>query len=220
MKTVAAIHTAAPMVELTRRLFAEYLPGVRLFSIADDSLIQDVIRDGQVTAPTARRLTGYYCAAVDAGADLIFNTCSSVGEVADVAVDRVPVPIVKIDEAMAGQAVGQATRIGVLATLPTTLGPTLRLLQRKADALDKTVTLIEGLAQGAFAAVLAGDVTQHDALILKTAQQVARQVDLLVLAQGSMARMEQALQSNIGKPVIASPVPGVLDVKKTLARRC
>lgn len=218
MKTVAAIHTAAPMVETTRQLFAEYLPEVRLINIADDSLIQDVISDGQVTPQTARRLTSYYFAAVDAGADLIFNTCSSVGDIADLAADLVPVPIVKIDAAMAAQAVDQAARIGVLATLPTTLGPTLRLLRGKADAIDKTVTLIEGLAQGAFDAVLAGDRTLHDALILKAALQVARQVDLLVLAQGSMARMEHTLQGEIGKPVLTSPVLGVLDVKKTLAR--
>ncbi len=43
MKTVAAIHTAAPMVEPTKRLFAEHLPDVRLFNTADDSLIQKVI---------------------------------------------------------------------------------------------------------------------------------------------------------------------------------
>lgn len=218
MKTVAAIHTAAPMVEPTKQLFAEHLPEVRLFNIADDSLIQDVIRDERVTPQTARRLTGYYFAAVDAGADVIFNTCSSVGEIADRAVPLIPVPMVKIDDAMTAQAVQRATRIGVLATLPTTLGPTLRLLQRKADEIGKPLTLTEGLAVGAFAAVMAGDGARHDALILETAQRVADQVDLLILAQGSMARMEQVLQSQTGKPVLASPVLGVLDVKQALAR--
>ena len=66
MKTVAAIHTTTLMVEPTKRLFAEYVPHVRLFNIADDSLIQDVIRDEKVTEHTARQLTGYYFAAVDA----------------------------------------------------------------------------------------------------------------------------------------------------------
>ncbi len=58
MKTIAAIHTAAPMVELTKKLFAEHIPDVRLINIADDSLIQDVIRDEAVTERTARRLLG------------------------------------------------------------------------------------------------------------------------------------------------------------------
>lgn len=218
MKTVVAIHTTAPMVEPTKKLFTEHLPEVRLFNIADDSLIQDVIRDERVTARTARRLTGYYFAAVDAGADLIFNTCSSVGEIADLAADLVPIPIVKIDEAMSVQAVKQATRIGVLATLPTTLGPTVRLVQRQAERLGKTVDVVEGLAEGAFAAVIAGDAAQHDALILKTALSVTERVDLLVLAQGSMARMEKTLAAETSKPVLSSPLLGVLDVKDKLSK--
>ncbi|MFC1761442.1 aspartate/glutamate racemase family protein [Planctomycetota bacterium] len=217
MKTVAAIHTASPMVEPTKKLFAEHLPDVRLFNIADDSLIQDVIRDGEVTTRTARRLLGYYFAAVDTGADLIFNTCSSVGEVVDAVQPVVAVPIMKIDEPMVTSAVQQATRIGVLATLPTTLGPTVRLVRKRAQALNKDVEVVEGLAEGAFAAVIAGDAAKHDSLILQTAQKVAQQVDLIVLAQGSMARMEDTLRQKTGKTVMSSPILGVLAVKEKLA---
>ncbi len=218
MKTVAAIHTAAPMVEPTKRLFAEHLPDVRLFNIADDSLIQDVIRDGKVTGRTARRLVGHYFAAADAGADVIFNTCSSVGEIADLATALVPIPIVKIDDAMCARAVNQCTRIGVLATLPTTLGPTVRLIRRHAERLSKTVEVIEGLAEGAFAAVINGDAARHDSLILDTARRVSECVDLLALAQGSMARMEKTLADETGKPVLSSPLSGVLEVKDRLSK--
>ncbi len=218
MRTVAAIHTTTLMVEPTKRLFAEHTPNVRLFNIADDSLIQDVIRDGTVTTQTTRRLTGYYLAAVDAGADVIFNTCSSVGEVADLAAALVPIPILKIDEAMCVQAVSRATRIGVLATLPTTLGPTVRLVRRQTDETGKAVEIVEGLAEGAFAAAMDGDTKKHDALVLATARHMAHQVDLMVLAQGSMARMEQNLVTETGKPVLSSPVLGVLAVKERLAR--
>ena len=59
MKTVAAIHTAMPMVEPTRELFAKHLPDVRLINIVDDSLIQDVIAAGEVTAAVKKRLMNY-----------------------------------------------------------------------------------------------------------------------------------------------------------------
>lgn len=218
MKTVAAIHTAAPMVEPTKKLFAEHIPDVRLFNIADDSLIQDVIRDEKVTERTARRLVGYYFAAVDAGADLIFNTCSSVGEIADLASELVSIPIVKIDDAMCARAVNQGARIGVLATLPTTLGPTVRLVRRHAEKLSKTVEVAEGLAEGAFAAVISGNAARHDSLILDTAKRISERVDLLVLAQGSMARMEKALAAETGRPILSSPLSGVLDVKDRLSK--
>ena len=67
--------------------------------------------------------------AVDAGADAIFNTCSSIGEIAQFARKLVPIPIYKIDDPMAIEAVETASRIGVLATLSTTLTPTAALLQ-------------------------------------------------------------------------------------------
>ena len=60
MKTVVAIHTAMPMVDPTKELFAEHLPDVRLINIVDDSLIQDVIRDDKVSAAVAKRLMNYF----------------------------------------------------------------------------------------------------------------------------------------------------------------
>jgi Asp/Glu/hydantoin racemase len=130
-----------------------------------------------------------------------------------------PIPIVKIDDAMTAQAVKQAGRIAVIATLPTTLGPTVRLVQRQAARLGKATAIVEGLAEGAFAAVMAGDAARHDALILETARCIADQVDLIVLAQGSMARMEHTLGQETGLPVLSSPVSGVLAVKQELDKK-
>jgi len=216
MRTIGAIHTASPMVEPTKALFAEHLPGVRLFNIADDSLIQEVIRENTVTPAVRKRLISYYFAAVDAGADLIFNTCSSVGEVADAARDFLPVPMIQIDDAMTAKAVQEANTIAVLATLPTTLGPTVRRLLKQAASVGKDIRIIEGLAEGAFQAVISGDGQTHDRLILETAEQVSRQADLIVLAQGSMARMENVLTKQTGKKVLSSPLPGVLSVKEKI----
>ena len=57
----------------------------------------------------------------------MLNLCSSVGEVADSAQDvakYIGVPIVRVDEEMCREAVRKGQRIGVMATLPTTLEPT------------------------------------------------------------------------------------------------
>jgi len=102
--TIAAIHTASPMIETTKALVKEYLPeDVRLINITDDSLIQEVIREGKVAA--ARSI--------------------------------IPIPIVKIDDAMTQQAIEKYSRIGVLATLASTLGPTINLLKQKAIQNEK-----------------------------------------------------------------------------------
>ena len=218
MRTVAAVFTAQSIVESTKQLFAALVPDCRVISIIEDALIQDVIRAGRVTPEISRRLVRYYLAAQDTGADLIFNTCSSIGDVAIMARSLVTIPLVKIDDAMAAEAVRTGARVGVLATLQTTLAPTVRLVKAQAEKAGRTVSVVEGLAKGAFEALVAGQAETHDELIASAAERVASQADVIVLAQGSMARMEEALAKRTGKPVLASPRRGVLEVKETLER--
>ena len=216
MRTVAAVFTAQSIVESTKQLFAELVPDCRVISIIEDAMIQDVIRAGRVTPEITRRLIRYYLAAEDTGADLIFNTCSSIGDVAIMARNLVTIPLVKIDDAMAAEAVRIGTRVGVLATLETTLAPTVRLVTAQAEKAGRTVSVVEGLAQGAFEALVARQAEKHDELVASAAERVAGHADVIVLAQGSMARMEEALAKRTGKPVLSSPRRGVLEVKDTL----
>jgi aspartate/glutamate racemase len=204
------------MLEPTKKLIAENLSGVNLINIVDDSLIQEVISSGGITPGIKRRLINYYYSAIDAGADIIFNTCSSVGDIAIAAREIIPIPIVKIDDAMAHQAIDEANRIGVLATLSSTLDPTIRLLQSFAQDQNTDVSLVDGLADGAFQAIIAGNAAKHDALILETAERIVEQVDIFVLAQGSMARMAEELSRKTGKKVLSSPLLGVLNLKEYL----
>ena len=218
MRTVVAIYTAMAVGLMAdiKQLVTEEIPDCRLINIADDSLIQDVIKAGGPTVSVTRRLLDYYRAAEDAGADVILNTCSSIGEVAEMGRKSAKVPLVKIDDAMAMKAVNMGSRVGVIATLPTTLGPTVRLVQSQAKKIDKSVAVVEGLAVGAFEALMSGDAEKHDALILQTAKDIADKVDVIVLAQGSMAKMQDKLAQATGKPVLSSPRLGVQEVRDIL----
>jgi Asp/Glu/hydantoin racemase len=216
---IAAVHTASPMIETTKSLAAQYLDtDIKLFNITDDSLIQEVIREDKVTDAVKRRLINYYFCAVDAGADIIFNTCSSVGEVASDSRKIIPIPIVKIDDAMTSNAVSEASRLGVLATLNSTLGPTLRLLESKASEASKIISTVQGLAKGAFDALLEGDSQKHDSLIIDKAKEISGDCEIIVLAQGSMARIQKSIEDATGRKVLSSPVLGILDLKKTIKK--
>ncbi|MBQ5879516.1 MAG: hypothetical protein IIW59_05455, partial [Alistipes sp.] len=201
------------------KLFKELLPEVKLNHIADDSLIQEVIANNAVTPAVRRRLLSYYTAAADAGADVVFNCCSSVGGVADVGDTVAPVKVFRIDGPMAEKAVREGKRIGVIATLPTTLGPTVELLQNKAREAGREIEIVDGLADGAFAAGQSGDKATHDRLIEEVAKRIADKVDVIVLAQGSMAAMEEKLIEMTGKVVLSSPRLGVLGVKEWLKEK-
>ncbi|MBQ5637936.1 MAG: hypothetical protein IIV06_02640, partial [Alistipes sp.] len=216
---IVAVHTAMALVEPLNKLFKEYLPEVKLNHIADDSLIQEVIANNAVTPAVRRRLLSYYTAAADAGADVVFNCCSSVGGVADVGDTVAPVKVFRIDGPMAEKAVREGKRIGVIATLPTTLGPTVELLQNKAREAGREIEIVDGLADGAFAAGQSGDKATHDRLIEEVAKRIADKVDVVVLAQGSMAAMEEKLIEMTGKVVLSSPRLGVLGVKEWLKEK-
>jgi hypothetical protein len=216
MIKIVAVHTAMALVEPLNQLFKEHLPEVKLNHIVDDSLIQEVIAKNTVTPAVRRRLLAYYQCAAESGAQFIFNCCSSVGDVAEMGRLIAPIPVFRIDYPMAVTAVTMAKRIGVIATLPTTLGPTKRLLSRLAAETGKDLVLVDGLAEGAFQAAQGGDTAKHDQLILEAAQRIAGQVDLLVLAQGSMARMEKILREVTHKPVLSSPLTGVMGLKEYL----
>ena len=217
MKTVAAIYTALSIIEPVKALFAELMPGHRLVNVYDDSLIPDVIAAGNTITPDVRRRLLAYCRACEEmGADLILSTCSSMGDIVGAIQPFVKVPILRIDEAMARQAVEMASTIAVMATVETTIAPTKRLIESLAEQLGRPVTLVEGLAKGALQALNDGRPEEHDAILLQAALAVADEVGVLVLAQGSMARMQQTLAQATGKPVLSSLRPGLMAVRSRL----
>lgn len=216
MRTIAAIYTGVALVKPLSDQLKEALPGFRIMNILDDSLIAEIIAEGRLTPAVRRRLYSYYDAAASAGAELILNTCSSIGDAVYAAREFIPVPIVRIDEAMARRAVAEASRIAVLATLSTTLDPTISLVKRCAAEAGKTVTAISAVAEGAFPAITAGDAATHDRLVAETAKKVAEDCDVILLAQGSMARMEAPLRELTGKTVYSSPRLAIETLKKLL----
>ena len=214
MKHVVAVYTGHGLAEPLRREFAVQLPDVLLTGIVDDSLIRDARSAGRVTPAVARRLVQYFAIAAEMGADVMLNTCSSVGEVVPGARPLFDVPIVRIDEPMVRQAVASARRIGVLATIPTTLGPTVRFLREAADG--RNVEIAEDLAPGAYEALVAGRGDEHDRLLVEAALRLRDRSELIVLAQGSMARIADRLQETIGLPVLSSLKSGIAEVKRLL----
>ena len=94
-----------------------------VFNIVDDSLIKDVIEKGKLTDRTAARVGEYVRLAESGGADQILVTCSSIGAAVDAAAAHCRVPVMRVDFPMANRAVHEAVKIGIVATLPTTLEP-------------------------------------------------------------------------------------------------
>jgi Asp/Glu/hydantoin racemase len=209
-KTLGLIHTSTTLVPVFAQLCKEKLPGVDTFNIADDSLVKDVLRRGELTPATARRVVQHVASAEEAGADFILVTCSSIGRAVETAATLAKVPVLRVDQPMADKAVQTGRRIGVVATLATTLEPTADLIRRRAEKAGKDVALTSRLCEGAFDALMSGDAAAHDAKVSAALKELAAQVDVIVLAQASMARVVDGLApADKRVPILSSPALAV-----------
>lgn len=209
-KKLALLHTSPVLAPLFAALCKQWMPQTRIFHMVDESLIKNTIEAGHLQQLTIRRLIGMIGSGFDGGADAVLVTCSSIGPGVEVAQGLFDRPVIRVDEAMAQLAVEQGQKIGVVATLGTTLAPTSALVRRKAHEAHKQIDIVECLCEGAFEAVMAGDAATHDRIVGEALTQKLRGVDVIVLAQASMARVLEGLpQGAVAAPVLASPELGV-----------
>jgi Asp/Glu/hydantoin racemase len=205
-KKLGLIHTSATLVPVFAQLCKEKLPGVEVFNIADDSLVKGIREAGSLTAQISRRVAGYLESAELAGADYIMVTCSSIGPAVEAGEKLIGVPVLRVDQPMADQAVATGKKIGVIATLQTTLEPTADLISRRAAMAGKKIELTAKLCEGAFEALMSGDAATHDAKVAAALKELSQQVDVIVLAQASMARVVDTLKPEDKRvPILASP---------------
>ena len=222
MPTIACIHTST--VFLTRErmmedLFDELVPGVRRINLMDDAMLADVQAAGRIDDGVHERFRCCARAAEAAGADVILSLCSSLGPAAVAAAAEVEVPLLTIDQPMCAEAVTRARRILVLATVPTTLDPTIDRCRHEAAAGGHRVSLTPCLVAEAFPHLMAGDRQAHDALVLDRAAAAAAESELIVCAQASLTRLAPELAARSGLPVLTSPRSGIAQIAALLAAR-
>jgi Asp/Glu/hydantoin racemase len=207
--TVAFLHTDTMLPAVFNDLADELIPGVERFHIVDESLLINTRKAGEVTPSTKRRVLGYVSSAVDAGADVVVVTCPSIGRTAEESRSFVSVPVLRIDEPMVIEACRYGSRIGVLATATSTLEPTVELIGRHV----REVTVTSHVCAGAFEALHDGDGDRHDELVRAGLREIAGEVDVVVLAQASMARIADAVPPETrAVPILSSPRLGMLRV--------
>jgi Asp/Glu/hydantoin racemase len=217
-QTLALIHTSPTLTPIFGALCARHMPETAIFHMVDESLIADTIREGHLRRVTMRRLLRMIESAAMAGADAVMVTCSSIGSGADIGQQLFDLPVIRVDEAMAEAAVRMGRRIGVMATLRTTLEPTIALLREKAAFAGIEIEIVDALCDGAFEAVLAGDTATHDRILGDALRNDMKGVDVVILAQASMARVVKAMpDGTLSVPVLSSPELAVKSARAIMA---
>jgi Asp/Glu/hydantoin racemase len=209
---ITLIHTSPSMIPVFKKHTDDLLPGRQIVNVVDESLLCDIIREGKLPPATARRLVSHVLNAADAGATHIVVTCSSMGPAVEASQLLVSVNVRRVDEAMIAKALTIGKRVGVLATLPSTLAPTVERVRRNKDAM-----VTPRLVDGAFHAVITGDGATHDRLVIDAIKQMLPSVDVILLAQASMARAADAMpDADRLVPILSSPRLAIESLAKEL----
>lgn len=211
------VHTVPPLIGTFTALGAELLPDVQQLHVLDEVILERVRQRGRLDPQDAERLRAHVVSAEEIGATAVLVTCSTISPCVDEVRPRVGIPVIKIDEAMVARAVDSGTRIGLVATNPATIEPSSQLLRVRAAQLGKPIEVHARLAEGAFAAVLSGDGATHDRLVRDAVLDLAPSVDVIVLAQASMARVLATLPEHERPvPILSSPHMALDQVRQAI----
>lgn len=201
---VCILQTSFAKREDTVAFLKAKVPGVQVEFITDSTLLADVRKNGGPTQAVIDRMVLYAKAAEISGADLIVNSCSTVGEVADIYAKEVSIPVMKVDEPMAREAVSLGTKIALIATVETTLGPSERLIKKIGADQGKKMECTQYLENGAWDALQAGNPQEHNRILMDKIRKLDQMgYDAIVMAQVSMRALLPELE-DVKTPLLCS----------------
>ncbi|MFQ5842154.1 MAG: aspartate/glutamate racemase family protein [Thermodesulfobacteriota bacterium] len=215
IEKITLISTGLKTGALMNQFFAKELPEITIHNIVDDSLVKEIIANDNVISPgVVRRVCSYVVSAEISGVDLVVITCSSISVIARLAERMVGIPVMRIDEPMAELAVEKADRIKVLATISSTLNPSMQLIEEKSQRQGKEVVLDSSLCERARQFLDEGNPEGHDRILREEIEKSLKKFDLVILAQASMGRVLDTLDVEKRRSVFTSPALAVEHIKR------
>jgi len=216
-KTLGIIHAAAITIDAMKPFIARYIPEVSIMNLADDTIQRDNIAAGVGIIPKRNyyKFAQYAHNLEEAGVNAILLACSTFNYAAELGRPMINVPIEQIDRPMMECAVKTGERIGLLATLATTVPSSERLLDIVAARAGKRITRKTVLVEAAFEAYLKHDIGLHNRILLDEIDKLSKEVDVIVMAQLSMSALAPEIKG-IAVPVLNSGDTGFARVREML----
>ncbi len=201
---IGIIHSTRFVVQPVHDVVSSQCPDVDIIHIVDEGILRVLFELGEITPRITDWLERMVDSAVGTGADVAVLSCSSLSPAVNTVRERVNIPFLKIDEPMAEQAVRTAGRIGLIATNHTTPRPSTMLIEEVAERLGKKVEIVPRVHDDAFKKLNQGDIDGHDAVVVQAAKDLLTEVDVVLLAQISIARVKEKLDAETRKHVYSS----------------
>ena len=194
-KTLGIIHAAVFTAQTVQKYIDEILPEVSVMHLGDDTVQRDNLAAEVGTIPKVNyfKFATYARFLQEAGVDLILLGCSTFNRAIEYARPMIDIPMLQIDRPMMDLAVQDGSRVGLLATLPSTVPSSERLLRLAAEEAGKDVEIKTVLSSEAFKVLRAGHPDKHNEILLEEIEKLSKEVDAIVMAQVSMSVLESRL---------------------------
>ena len=203
---VALIHASAASVAPAREAFEADFPAAVLWNLLDDRLVVDADAAGGLTPELHRRMTTLIQYAVKGGADAVQLSCSMYGPVALAAGTVQPVTVLASDQAMFDHIASLAPQsVGVIGSLESAAADSAQRLGAAMSQAGLAVRIEHQAVDGAAEAANAGDIERLGQLLGVVATELGERVDLIVLAQYSLAPALEAVTDASPVPVLSPP---------------
>ncbi|MDP2792412.1 MAG: aspartate/glutamate racemase family protein [Rectinemataceae bacterium] len=216
-KTLGIIHASILTTRAVQKFLDEFIPEVKVMHMVDDTIQRDNIAAGPGIIPKVNyfKFAQYAHNLEEAGVDLILLACSTFNFAAELARPMINVPIAQIDRPMMEQAVRVGRKVGLLATLATTVPSSERLLKIAAAEAGREIEVTTILCAEAFEELQKGNVERHNELLLSNIDELSRSVDVIVMAQLSMSALSPFIQ-NSRIPVLNSGTSCFIRIREML----
>ena len=218
-KTLGIIHASHITIDAMKPYIEKYLPEVSVMHLCDDTIQRDNIAAGAGVIPKRNysKFVEYAHNLEEAGVDMVLLACSTFNFAAELGRPMIDIPIAQIDRPMMEKAVQTGKRIGLLATLETTVPSSERLLQIAAREADVEISCQTVLCSEAFAAYSRGDIEEHNRILREAIETMSEDVDCIVMAQLSMSALAPFITDS-RVPVYNSGETGFMRVREMLER--
>ena len=216
-KTLGIIHASHITIKAMEPYIQKYIPDVEIMHLCDDTIQRDNIKAGAGVIPKVNyfKFAEYAHNLEEAKVDMILLACSTFNYAAELARPMINIPIAQIDRPMMQKAVQTGKKIGLLATLPTTVPSSERLLDIVAKEEGKEIERKTVLCSEAFDAYSKGDIEGHNRILKEAIAKLSDEVDCIVMAQLSMSALAPFL-GETKVPVYNSGETGFQAVKEQL----
>lgn len=211
LQRIACLHTAESNIQVfDNALGKSGLTGVVLRHAVRADLLAAAEQAGGLTT-TISSQTSQALRELCKEADAVLLTCSTLGPVAEAVEPDAAAPVLRVDAALAAEAVKGGGSVAVLCAVQTTVEPTRLLFERAAQATGAKIAM--HLVSGAWEVFKAGDRDRYLGMIARAADDAAAAgATQVALAQASMADAADLAAAH--QRPLTSPTAGLMAAVK------